>query len=156
MDNGIIRKEIILIAIYKSVEDIFRFFLGALLVFFNFDLHNAILYFFRNELTKDPDDLFFGFLMRHVQENSVHFAQLLAVALMVFSFVEIIFLIGLLSRKKWAGIGFFCMQFLWVPVDLLIISKFLLFSKIFTFIFDVIIVWFMIKILISPKGYFKK
>ena len=157
MDNElIVRKEIIFITIYKFSEDILRFFLGVLLILFNFDLHNAILYFFRNEIVKDPSDFLFHFLMGHIRVNSVNLAQILAFFLIIFAFLEIIFLIGLVLRKKWGGVGFFCMQFVWIPVDLLIISKFLLFSKVITIILDLIILGFMVKILISPKGYFKK
>jgi uncharacterized membrane protein (DUF2068 family) len=157
MDKGLsVKGEIIFITIYKLIDDILRFFLGILLILFNFDLHNAILYFFKNEIVKDPNDLFFHFLMRHVRENSINFAQILALLLIIFAFLEIIFLIGLILRKKWGGIGFFCMQFVWVPVDLMIISKFLLFSKVITIILDLVIIWFMIRLLISPKGYFKK
>jgi len=70
MDKGLsVKGEIIFITIYKLIDDILRFFLGILLILFNFDLHNAILYFFKNEIVKDPNDLFFHFLMRHVREN---------------------------------------------------------------------------------------
>jgi len=88
--------------------------------------------------------------------EKINFAHILALLLIIFAFLEIIFLIGLILRKKWGGIGFFCMQFVWVPVDLMIISKFLLFSKVITIILDLVIIWFMIRLLISPKGYFKK
>jgi hypothetical protein len=151
-----IRKEVLFITIYKFSEDIMRFFLGALLILFNFDLHNAILYFFRNEIVRDPDDFLFRFLMGHVRVNSADLAHILALLLIVFALLEVIFLIGLVLRKKWGGIGFFCMQFVWVPVDLLIISKFLLFSRVVTIVLDLIILGFMIKLLVSPEQYFKK
>ncbi len=156
-NERIVRKEIIGgIAIYKFVEDFIRYLLGVFLVIFNFSLNKITLYFFRKELIQDPNDFFFNFITAHIRQVSIPLTKFLAIFLIIFSLLEISFLIGLLFRKKWGAIGFFIMQFLWVPIDLLIVSRFLLFSKIITITLEVIIVWFMIRLLTSPKGYFKR
>jgi len=156
MKDNLLRKEIILMTIYKSAEDLIRYALGILLIVFNFSLQKATFGIFRGEIRRETTGFWFNFFLNHTRQPPLYLAKILAVALIVFSLLEISFLIGLLLRRKWGAIGFFCMQFLWVPVDLLIISRFLLFSKIITIIIEVVIVYFMIKLLISPKGYFRK
>jgi len=154
--NNLLRKEIIIITIYKSVEDAFRYALGILLILFNFSLRDLTFNFFKKELAEDPFDFLFRLVVSHTRQPSIYLVKILAFLLILFSLLELSFLIGLLLRRKWGAIGFFCMQFLWVPVDLLIISKFLSFSKVITIILEIIIIGFIVRLLISPKGYFKK
>ena len=156
MNNNLIRKEIILLTIYKSLDNILRYSFGLLLIIFNFSLQNATFSLFKKEIAENPPDFLFALVVNHTRQPPIYLAKILAVALIVFSLLELYFLIGLLLRRKWGAIGFFCMQFLWVPVDLLIISKFLLFSRVVTVILWVLIISFMIRLLVSPKGYFKK
>ena len=156
MNNSHLRKEIIIITIYKSVEDAFRYALGILLILFNFSLRDLTFNFFKKELAEDPFDFLFRLVVSHTRQPSIYLVKILAFLLILFSLLELSFLIGLLLRRKWGAIGFFCMQFLWVPVDLLIISKFLSFSKVITIILEIIIIGFIVRLLISPKGYFKK
>jgi hypothetical protein len=153
MNNSLLRKEIIIISIYKSIEDSLRYTFGILLIIFNFNLYNLTFNLFKRELAEDPSDFFFRLIVNHTRQPPIYLAKILAIVLILFSLLEISFLIGLILRRKWGAIGFFCMQFLWAPVDLLIISKFLLFSKIITIIFELIII---ARLLISPRGYFKK
>ena len=156
MNNNLLRKEIIVIIIYKSIEDFFRYAFGILLIVFNFSLQQLTFNLFKKELAEDHFVFFFRLVVNHTQQPPIYLVKILAVLLILFSLLEISFLIGLLLRRKWGAIGFFCMQFLWVPVDLLIISKFLLFSRVVTVILWVLIISFMIRLLVSPKGYFKK
>ncbi len=154
--GSIIRKEVMTIAIYKFIEDFIRYILGIFLIISNFDLHKLLLYIFRKELTDNASNSFFTFAMNHMQQTPTALSKFLAIFLIFFSLLEISFLIGFIFRKKWGGIGFFLMQFLWIPVDLLIISKVLLFSKIITLLLEAIIIWFMIRLFLSPQKYFKK
>jgi len=156
MNSSLIRKEVIIITIYKSADDFLRYFFGVLLILFNFNLSKLTFNLFKKELAEDPNDFWFNLVIRHTQQPPIYVAKILAFLLIFFSLLEISFLIGLILRKRWGGIGFFIMQFLWVPIDLLIISRFLLFSKIITITMEVIIIGFIIRLLISPKGYFKK
>jgi len=156
MNSSLIRKEVIIITIYKSAEDFIRYLFGVLLIVFNFNLFKLTFNIFKKELAEDPNDFWFNLVIRHTQQPPIYIAKILAILLIFFSLLEISFLIGLILRRKWGGIGFFIMQFLWVPLDLLIISRFLLFSKIITITLEIIIIGFMIRLLISPKGYFKK
>jgi len=143
------------ISIYKFLDDLFRFFLGTLLIIFNFDLRE-LTEFLSRKVTENHLEIFFNFLTGHIRDTPLHISQFLSLSLIAFSILEVIFLISLLSRKRWGAIGLFCMQFVWVPIDLLIISKLFLLSKIITGVLWAIILGFMIKLLISPKGYFKK
>jgi len=156
MNNSLVKKEIIIIAIYKSIEDFLRYLFGILLILFNFNIYQLTFNLFKKELAEDPNDFFFNLIVNHTQQPPLYLAKILAVVLIFFSLLEISFLIGLIFRKKWGAIGFFCMQFLWVPIDLLVVSKFLLFSRVITIVLEVVIIGFMIKLLTSPKGYFKK
>lgn len=151
-----IQKDMIVgISIYKFIDDLSRCFLGLLLIIFNFDLRK-LTEFLSRKVTENHLEMFFNFLTGHIRPIALHISQFLAVSLIFLSVLEVSFLIGLLSRKKWGAIGLFCMQFVWVPIDLLIVSRLFLFSKIIMVILWVIILGFMIKLLISPKGYFKK
>ena len=156
MNNNLLRKEIIVIIIYKSIEDFFRYAFGILLIVFNFSLQQLTFNLFKKELAEDHFVFFFRLVVNHTQQPPIYLVKILAVLLILFSLLEISFLIGLLLRRKWGAIGLFCMQFLWMPVDFLIISKFLLFSKVITIILEGVIIGFIVKLLISPKGYFKK
>ncbi len=154
--SNLLRKEIIIVAIYKSIEDIMRYALGILLIIFNFNLQNLVSNLLGRESAGKISTFFFELVIDHTREPPIYLLKILAVSLILFSLLELSFLIGLLLRRKWGAIGFFCMQFAWVPVDLLIISKCFLFSKVITIIVELIILGFIIKLLISPKGYFKK
>lgn len=156
MNGSLIRKEVIIMTLYKSADDFLRYSFGVLLIIFNFNLSKLTFNLFKRELAEDPNDFWFNLVIRHTQQPPIYVAKILAVLLIFFSLLELSFLIGLILRRRWAGVGFFVMQFLWVPIDLLIVSRFLLFSKIITITLEVIIIGFMIKLLISPKGYFKK
>ncbi len=156
MNGNVFRKEILAITIYKTLEDSVRYTFGILLILFNFSINNITFSFFKKELIEDPNDALFMWITNHTRQSPMYLAKILAAALIVFSIVEIFFLIGLILRRKWGAIGFFCMQFAWIPIDIMIISKFLLFSKVVTIILWVAIIFFMIRLLVSPKGYFKK
>ncbi len=156
MKKNLIRKEVILIAIYKSIEDFIRYAFGVLLIAFNFNLSQLTLYLFKKELAHDPNDFLFNLIIQHTQQPSMYVARTLSILLIFFSLLEISFLIALILRRKWGAIGFFIMQFAWVPIDIILVSKLFLFSKIVTITLEVVIIGFMIRLLVSPKGYFKK
>jgi len=156
MNSNVFKKEILAISIYKILEDSIRYTFGLLLIVSNFSVNNLTFNLFKKELIEDPNDALFMWVTAHIRQSPMYLAKILAVALILFSIIEIFFLIGLILRRKWGAIGFFCMQFAWVPIDIMIISKFLLFSKVITIILWVAIIVFMIRLLVSPKGYFKK
>jgi len=156
MNGNVFRKEILAISIYKILEDSIRYTFGILLIIFNFSINNLTFNLFKKELAEDPNDAVFAWVTAHIRQSPMYLAKILVIALIAFSIIEIFFLIGLVLRRKWGAIGFFCMQFLWVPIDIMIISKFLLFSRVVTIILWAAIIFFMIRLLVSPKGYFKK
>lgn len=156
MSSKVIQKDMIVgISIYKFFDDLIRCFLGLLLVIFNFDLRE-LTEFLSRKVTENHLEILFNFLNGHIRPIALHTSQFLAISLILLSVSEVLFLTGLLARKKWGAIGMFIMQFVWVPIDLLIVSKLFLFSKIIMVTLWLIILGFMIKLLISPKGYFKK
>jgi len=156
MNNKLVRKEIILMTIYKTFDDIIRYSFGLLLILFNFSLQKATFGVFKKEIDEGSTGFWFMLILNHTRAPPIYLAKILTVALIVFSLLELFFLIGLLLRRKWGAIGFFCIQFVWVPIDLLIVSKFILLSNIITILIELVIISFMIRLIISPKGYFKK
>ena len=100
--------------------------------------------------------LLIKFLTIHIRDASSGLTCILAIALIVLSLADIIFIIALIYRRKWGAIGFFIISILWIPVEILFVSKFLVIPKTLSLIIELIIIYFLYKLITHPHGYFKK
>ena len=151
------RKIIIwIISIYKILASLLRVLAGSILLYFSCSIEQASLFLFRKELLEDPADFLFRFLTGHIMQASTSLTCILASALIVLSLADIFFIIALLYRRRWGAIGFFIVSILWVPIEILFVSRFLVIPKTLALIIDFIIIYFLYKLITHPKGYFVK
>jgi len=144
-----------IISIYKLAAASIRILIGILILQFGCNLHNLIRSVLRKELIENPNDLTYSFLLGHINQPSIFLTCILALSLIIFSILEIIFAINLLYQKKSGAIGLFIITLLWIPIEILFISKFLLAPKAISITLDIIILIALFKIMTHPKFYFK-
>jgi len=143
-----IKKSLIpLVAIYKIVTNLSRLIFGIMIFFYKGDLSRLLSSLFRRELTEDSNDFLFNFISLHLNIPSTKLVLLLAFILVLFSSLEIIFAILLFFRQKRGAIGLFVISLLWIPFEILFISKFLVFHKTITFILDIVVLVILFKII---------
>lgn len=138
---------ILLIATYKLCVNTGRIILGFLIFLAGCNLHNLLQFFFSRKIAqKLVHDSFFNLINTHLSNPGVHLVCLLAIILIVFSTIEIGLTIGLLHKKRKTVIGLLIMSILWIPVELLFITKFLLIHEIITITLDLIIIFALYRI----------
>lgn len=136
-----------LISGYKILVNSLRIILGTLIIYFRGNIRQLVLFVFKNEIKHEPGDFLFNFVYVHLKNQTPQLAILLALMLIIFSILEIIFSISLLYRKKSGAIGLFVTSFLWIPVEILFVSRFLFIHKIVAIIIDAIILLALFKII---------
>jgi hypothetical protein len=145
-----------IISTYKFLGAFIRLLIGILILSFRGNLHNFILFIFKKEILEDPTDLFSSYLLGHIAQSSAFLTFLLALALIIFSLLEIIFAINLFLQKKSGAMGLFVISILWIPIEFLFISKFLLAPKTIGLVLDIIILILLFQMIIHSRKYFKK
>ncbi len=143
-----------LISAYKLLGAFIRILIGILILYFG-SIPKLIQFIFKGEIIEDPTDIFSGFLLSHIAQNSASLTYILALSLIIFSLLEIVFAIGLLLRKKWGAMGLFIISILWLPVEILFISRFLLTPRTISIILDTIILILLFQMIAHSKKYFK-
>jgi len=136
-----------LIAGYKIITNLFRLILGIIILVFKCNISNMILFFSRKELAEDSKDFFFNFLSAHVHDAHVFLVFLLALVLIIFSSLEIAFSIELFMKRKRGAVGLFVVSPLWIPFEIMFISRFLLVHRITTIILDLIVLGVLLNII---------
>ena len=149
MRNEIIAKAI---SVYKLSINILRIILGALIIKFNFDIPIGINTI--TELSKYHPVI--TYLGGCIKGSSFLLTLILTLTLIIFSIMDLIFILGLINRKRWGAIGLFINSFLWIPVEILFISKFLVAPELIMIILNIIIIYALYHLLKSSKHYFKK
>lgn len=148
-----IKIEVFGISIYKFVINCIRILLGSAILLFGLDLQNVIHYLFLQKglpINGMLEKLFMSFYF-----PSKSLTLILALSLIIFSLIELVFIIAMLYRRKWGAIGIFALGIVWTLIEILFVSKFLLTSKILSMVINVIILYLLYKI-ITSHGYFKK
>jgi uncharacterized membrane protein len=151
-----IRTKVLLVSVYKAVTNLIRIILGLTIIYFGFDIHRALKSIFAREIQMDPKDFLFSYLIGHIKDVSYYLPAILAFSLLILSLAEIFFIIQLLRRKRWGAIGFLAVSILWIPIELLFVSKFVLISRTISFIIEALIIIFLFNILRNSHGYFEK
>lgn len=140
------------ISTYKIIINFLRIILGLLIIKFGFNISLGI------ETIKNISDNNFIilYIFSYIRSSSLLYTVLLALTLISFSIIEIIFVVVLINRKRWGAIGLFVTGFLWIPVEILFITQFLVVSKISAFIIDLLILYLLYRLLFKCNQYFKK
>lgn len=144
------------VSVYKILGSIFRIVIGAIILYSGFNLERIIAIVHRSRLQESTKSLFTIFLEHIKPDVSLILVYALVVSLIAISTLEIIFAISLLARKRIGGIGLFVTSILWIPVEILFVSKFILTSRLVILIINLLIVYSLYRILSRPGGYFKK
>lgn len=145
---------ILIISAYKTLGALTRTLIGILILYFG-DIISLVNFVFKKEVLEDPNDLFYSFLLGHINQPSTLLALILAFSMIIFSVLEITFVTGLLLRKKWGAMGLFIISILWIPVEILFISKFLLGPRIIGVILDIMILILLFQMIMHSRKYFK-
>lgn len=144
-----------IISAYKTLGGIARLSIGILILYFG-DILNLVNFAFKKEILEDPNDLFYSFLLGRINQPSVFLTYILALSMIIFSLLEIIFAINLFLQKKSGAIGLFIISILWLPIEILFISKFLLAPRMINILFEVIILILLFQMITHSKKFFKK
>jgi len=155
MNPDIRKDEIIAVSIYKFAINSLRILLALVIFNFSCDIVKLTNYVCSSRFLK-PEGFITDFLGNHIFPASPPLVFFLASVLLLFSLSELVFVVALLFRKRWGAIGFFIISILWIPVELLLISKFLLVPKLITLLIDILIIGFLFYILRKPNHYFRE
>jgi uncharacterized membrane protein (DUF2068 family) len=93
--------------------------------------------------------------MKIIDFPSQKLACFLAISLILFSLIELVFVFALMLKRKWGALGMFILAIIWTFLEILFVSKFLVTSKITGLIINAIIMIYLYK-LITKSDYFKK
>lgn len=151
-----IRKEAILVVfIYKLITNLIRISFALFIFNFNCSISSLVDY-VSSMRCFSPTGFTVHFLNSHIANASPQLTFILGFSLLFLSAIDLFFVIAFIFRKRWGAIGFFILAILWVPIELLFVSKFLLISNILTIIIDIVILVFLYRLITHPDHYFKK
>lgn len=135
-----------LISIYKLVISITRLTIGFFILYFKGNLENLMSFLLRGQVLDITSSI--------IKQPVIYLAYILAWILIVYGIFEIVFATALIYRKKWGAIGLFIFSFLWIPVEILFVSKFLLVHEIIAILINIIILILLFRMIKHPKKYF--
>ncbi|MFA5174068.1 MAG: hypothetical protein WC438_02710 [Candidatus Pacearchaeota archaeon] len=140
-------------SIYKIIASLIRISFGIMFFYFSFNLPKIISHF-----SEKPNKFIILNLIagRINPEVSFKIMYIFALSLILVSILEIIFGISMLLKKRWGAVGLFITSILWIPVELIFISKFLIIHKTISIILNMIVLYLLYRIITHPNGYFKK
>ncbi len=142
-----------LISIYKIAINSLRIITGVLIFYFRGNIKNMMLSLFNIEVSEDSKDTIYNYLSLHISNPTIQLALLLGYILIIFSIFEMILSIRLLFNKKNSSLWLFVTSIIWIPVELLFISKFLFIHKTTAIILDALVLLALFKIIMA---YYKK
>jgi hypothetical protein len=137
-----------LISVYKIIASVFRIFLGVFVLEFGWSPY----FFIPNRITRLDPQFFSNYIFSHFNTNIQNELILIfALSLIIISIAEIIFGVILYMKSRAGAIGLFATSILWVPIEILFISKFLVIQRTLMIILDILILAGLIEIIISRK-----
>jgi hypothetical protein len=146
--------EVLVLSIYKIILSTLRIILGFIIIFLGFNLNRVINFLFHESVERKQ--ILSNFLIYHINPTNIYLTAILAISLIILSTLEIIFSVLLLKRKEIGAAGLIVLTFLWIFLEILFISKFLLIHKTSILIINIIIILFLFRLILKHKSYFKK
>ncbi len=141
---------------YKLIINTIRIIFGLLIFAFGCDSRRVLELLTSHEIAEDSSSFTSHFLINHINPASVIPTCSLALALVIISLLEIVFLVAIFRRKYYGAVGFFIVSLLWIPLEMFFISKFLLVSRLISLLINLVIILFFLKIILSHDKYFKR
>ena len=142
------------ISIYKTIVNVFRIILGIFIIVFGFNMRSIINLLLERDLSENYRGWMVSYLGLHLKEASHFYTIILALSLIILSLIELYFVYGTAKGKVWGIKGLIVTSILWVPVEFLFISKFLVTRKTIGFIINLIVLGLLIKTLRNYHGPF--
>ena len=137
---------------YKIAISLPRIILGLLIIFFGFNLP-AVARFILTE-SAEHKGIALSYVYKHLLIPPERLIAIFALSLIILSVLEIMFSIAMMYRKKWGVEGLIVTSILWIPLEIMLVSKFFVLSKTWTIILNLIILWLLFDLLIKHKSYF--
>jgi hypothetical protein len=153
MENDIIIETI---SVYKIIVNSLRIVAGIVLLLFVENPIGILGFLLRGNFLEYSRAMFFDFILRHIHYNSAFLTYTIALSLIILSSVELVFIIALLYRKRWGAVGFFIITLLWIPIEIIFLSRFLIFSRTISLLIDALILVLLFKLLTHSKKYFRR
>jgi hypothetical protein len=148
------KKIIAAISAYKIFINILRIFAGLIIIHFGSDIHRAIRFLTERDFMER--NLILNFLAANIKDTSGILTLILALILIIFSVLELVFIFALIFRKRWGAIGLFATLIVWIFTELLFVSKFLALSKLVSIAVNLVILYLLYNLLKTHGHYFKK
>lgn len=142
-----------ILSVYKILMNLARITIGIAIFIFSCSYSKFIWFLIEHNLV--PDNHLVNNVLRCIEFPSHRLAYFLALCLIVFSLIELVFIVSLLLRKKWGAVGMFILAIVWTFVEILFVSKFLVTSKLIATAINIVIMYFLYRLLTNPQGYFK-
>jgi uncharacterized membrane protein (DUF2068 family) len=142
-----------ILSVYKLSINLARIILGSLILFFGCSYTNFIWFLAEKKVIQS--NYLISSLMKIIDFPSQKLACFLAISLILFSLIELVFVFALMLKRKWGALGMFILAIIWTFLEILFVSKFLVTSKITGLIINAIIMIYLYK-LITKSDYFKK
>jgi len=148
--NSLLKKEVLLVIVYKYIVNTLGFILGVILLCFRGDLI-ALSRLFDGEhiaqLLINMDLRYYRFHMKEIDALLIGFGILLV----IFALLELVCTTALLYRKKWGAIGLIVVSALWLLIDIFFIIKIFTFTKFVFIIINILIIVFLVKLVHQLK-----
>ena len=146
-----------IIASYKVLISLLKIFLASVVIYFHGSLIGAFSFIANHRIRYGVDDFFIipNDWARYLIENTHLITYFVASAIIILSLFEIYFSLLILMKKPLGEQGLFYTSIVWVPFEILLVSKFLLFHRGLLFFINLMIIFLLYKIILARKKHLR-
>lgn len=146
-----------IIVSYKALISFFKIYLACVVIYFQGSLVHAFSVIASHKLRYSTDDFLIipSDWAKYLIENTHFITYFVAFAIIILSLLEIYFAILILMRKPLGEPGLLYTSIVWVPFEILFVSKFLLFHRGVLFFINLIIIFLLYKIIKAKKKHLR-
>ena len=132
---------------YKVAINIARIIIGSLILFFGANIKEAAFQLWGNTFARDTLSLFLVYITRNIKDTPTYLTIMLALALIIFSLIELFFIVKLIMHRRVGAIGLLILSVLWTFVEILFVSRFLAIHFFTGMLINLAIILLLLKIL---------
>ena len=146
-----------IIASYKVLISLLKIFLASVVIYFHGSLNHAFSFIASHRIRYGFDEFFIipSDWAKYLIENAHFITYFVASAVIILSFFEIYFSLLILMKKPLGEPGLLYTSIVWVPFEILFVSKFLLFHRGVLFFMNLIIIFLLYKIIKAKKKHLR-
>jgi hypothetical protein len=145
---------VIIISVYKFLINLARIIAGSIILIAGGKFSNIAEFLLNTGIIAKSDII--KFLASHLTFPSQRLTIIFAATLVLLSYIEILFVLALLSRRRFGAVGIIILSVIWTLMEIVFISRFIIASELIIFLINLVIVFMLIRLLIKPHGYFRK